>query len=522
MPPSDPPLTEPVARDGVAAVETGPEPLAARVARARDAQETWGHTPFAERVACLRRAARDMLRRRQEIIALVEQEIGKVSAEALFNEALGPLDAVNGWAGVLRPALARRRVGLNPLGFPGKRAHVEAVPRGAVAIIAPWNFPVAGLYRSVFPALLSGNAVLLKPSEHSPRSSGWFAEVLSAHLPPGLIQVAQGDGAVGAALLDARPDACVFTGSTTTGRQVSIRCAELGIPCSAEMGGKDPAIVLADCDLDRTVAGLTHWALCNAGQACGAIEIVYAERAVADALVARLAEVWKKLRVGPAHGASADVAPLGNARQLELVKQHVEDARSRGATVVTGGTPLGDGLWFPPTLLDRCNHSMAVVRDETFGPVLAVVRVEGPAEAIRAANRLRYGLGASIWTRDLDRGRRLAERLDYGVVSVNNHSFTGAIPALPWSGTRATGFGVANSTLALATFVRPRTVVVDRRQDPELYWMPYDPTLLELGDVLADVQTGRLGRAWRLPLLIWRRVRALRAFFRKRRSPEQR
>jgi acyl-CoA reductase-like NAD-dependent aldehyde dehydrogenase len=522
MPPSDPPLTEHVARDGVSAIEPTLEPLGARIARARDAQEAWGHTPLAERVACLQRAAREMLRRRQEVMALVGQEIGKVSAEALFNEVLGPLDAVKGWAGVLRPALARRRVRLNPLGFPGKRAHVELVPRGVVAIIAPWNFPVAGLYRSVFPALMAGNAVLLKPSEYSPRSSGWFAEVLSLHLPPGVMQVAQGDGAVGAALLDARPDGCVFTGSTTTGRQVSIRCAELGIPCSAEMGGKDPAIVLADCDLDRTVAGITHWALCNAGQACGAIEIVYAERAIADALVDRLAEVWRQLRAGPAHGASADVAPLGNARQLEVVSHHVADARAHGATVVTGGAPLGDGLWFAPTLLDRCNHSMAVVRDETFGPVLAVVRVDGPAEAIRAANRLRYGLGASIWTRDLARGRRLAERLDYGVVSINNHSFTGAIPALPWSGTRATGFGVANSALALSTFVRPRTVVVDRRRDPELYWMPYDEGLLELGEVLADVQTGRLERAWRLPVLMRRRMRALRDFFRRRRSPEQR
>ena len=150
-----------------------------------------------------------------------------------------------------------------------------------------------------------------------------------------------------------------------------------------------------------------------------------------------------------------------------------------------------------------------------------MVRVDGPAEALRAANRLRYGLGASIWTRDLHRGERLAQRLDYGVVSVNNHSFTGAVPSLPWSGTRATGFGVANSVYALATFVRPRTVVVDRRKAPELYWMPYDQTLIELGDVLADLQGNRLARAWKLPVLIRRRMRALRAFF-SRRSREQR
>ncbi|HZW88276.1 MAG TPA: aldehyde dehydrogenase family protein [Myxococcaceae bacterium] len=496
------------------------ELLAVKVGRARDAQQAWGHSPFAERVACLRRAAKDMLERRAEAMALVEEEIGKVHAEALFNEALGPLDAVKGWAAVLGPALAHRRVRLNPLGFPGKKAWVDAVPRGVVAFIAPWNFPIAGLYRAVFPALLSGNAIVLKPSEHSPRSSSWLVERLAAHLPPGVVQVATGDGAVGVALLDARPDACVFTGSTTTGRRVAIRCAELGIPCSAEMGGKDPAIVLADCDLDRTVAGITHWALCNAGQACGAIEVAFAERAIADRLVDRLREVWTQLRSGPAHGAASDVAPLASTRQFELVKQHVDDARAQGATVVCGGEPLGEGLWFAPTVLDHCTEGMAVVREETFGPVLAVCRVEGPAEAIRAANRLRYGLGASIWTGDVARGERLAERLEYGVVSVNNHSFTGAVPSLPWSGTRATGFGVANSALALSTFVRPRTLVVDRRKAPELYWMPYDETLVELGDVLADLQTSRLQRAWKLPGLMRRRLRRLRAFFR-RRSPEK-
>ncbi len=532
MPPFEPPLTDSLPLDAPQRLGAPPHPLApsapavggpsrarppdvaARVVRARDAQDTWGHTPLAERVKCLLGAAREMLQRRQEVMQLVEQEIGKVHAEALFTEALGPLDAVKGWASVLRPALARRKVRLNPLGFPGKRAQVEAVPRGVIAIIAPWNFPVAGLYRSVFPALMSGNAIVLKPSEYSPRSSGWFAELLAAHLPAGLVQVAHGDGAVGAALLEARPDACVFTGSPATGRKVSIRCAELGIPCSAEMGGKDPAIVLADCDLERTVAGITHWALCNAGQACGAIEIAYVERSIADAFVARMAEVWKELRAG------TDVAPLANARQLAVVREHIDDALARGATAVSGGAPLGQGLGFAPTLLDRCDDTMSVVRDETFGPVLAVVRVEGPAEAIRAANQLRYGLGASIWTADLARGQRLAERLDYGVVSVNNHSFTGAVPSLPWSGTRATGFGVANSALALSTFVRPRAVVVDRRKDLELYWMPYDETLVELGDVLADLQQNRLGRAWKLPGLIRRRMRALRAFFRRRRSGE--
>src|SRR5262249_25472674 len=171
--------------------------------------------------------------------------------------------------------------------------------------------------------------------------------------------------------------------------------------------------------LERTVAGITHWALCNAGQACGAIEGVYVERAVAEAFVASMREVWSALRVGPGQGASTDVAPLANGRQPEVVKGQVGEARARGARVVCGGAPLGHGLWFQPTLLDHCTEEMAVVREETFGPVLAVVRVEGPAEAIRSANQLQYGLGASIWTRDLHRGERLREPLPDGLGGPN-------------------------------------------------------------------------------------------------------
>jgi len=493
---------------------TALELLPELVARARRAQEPWGQTPLSDRVRPLVLAAREMLARRQEVMALVEGEMGKVEAEALFNEALGPLDAVKGWAAVLKLALKRRRVRLNPLSFPRKRAYVDAVPRGVVAIIAPWNYPVAGLYRSVLPALMAGNAIVLKPSEYTPRSSGWFAQLLASNLPPGLVQVALGDGEVGRALIDARPDACVFTGSTGTGRKVQVHCAELGIPSSVEMGGKDAAIILSDCDFERTVAGVTHWALSNAGQACGAIEVAYVDRAIADRFVARMREAWLQLRVGPGHGSATDVAPLANRRQFELVKEHVEDAKARGATLVCGGVPLGKGLWYAPTLLDNCNETMSVVREETFGPVLAVVRVDGPVQATHAANQLAYGLGASVWTGDVARGRRLAERLNFGVVSVNNHAFTGAVPSLPWSGTRGTGFGVANSSLALPTFVRPRTTVVDSRKKPEVFWMPYDETLCELGDVLADLQGGRVERAWRLPGLMRRRLKTLRNFFR--------
>ncbi len=481
------------------------------VTAARTAQEYWRVRPLAERTALLKRAAKEMLRQRQTAIDLAKSELGKVEIEGLFNETVGPLEVFTGWAKVVRRATQTRKVRLNPISFPKKRAQVEYLPRGVVGVIAPWNYPVSGLYRSIFPALLTGNGVVLKPSEYTPRTSAWFVEQLAAELPSGLIQVVQGDGRVGRDLIDAGIDACVFTGSPRTGRKVALQCAERGIPSSIEMGGKDAAIVLADCDLTRTVAGITHWTLSNVGQACGAIEVAYVDEAIADQFVARTAAAFGKLKVSD--DPLADLGPLGNQKQFDLVVAQVADARTKGATVVCGGAPTGRGLWFAPTVLDHCSDQMSVVQDETFGPILAVVRVRGADAAIRAVNASRYGLGASIWSSDLDRAARLASRLDVGIASVNNHAFSGAIPALPWSGTRDTGFGVANGPEALATFVRPRTLIVDGSRAMEAFWMPFDRALWTLGNLLADAQLGHLRQVWRLPFLLRERARTVKRFF---------
>ncbi|MCC6876416.1 MAG: aldehyde dehydrogenase family protein, partial [Sandaracinaceae bacterium] len=488
------------------------EQVRAAVASARTAQHRWRDLPLADRAAALKRAAKAMLERRREILALVKREAGKLEVDALFTEALGPLDAVSAWTKITKRA-TRQKISLNPINFPRKSARIDLVPRGVIGVIAPWNYPVAGLYRSLIPALMTGNGVVLKPSEYTPRSSAWLAEMLATELPEGLIQVVHGDGATGRMLLDAGIDACVFTGSCRTGEKVRVRCAELGIPSSVEMGGNDPAIVLADCDLDRTVAGITHWALHNTGQACGAIELVYVDHRIADRFVRKLASAWRRLRVAEGDFAEVDVSPLANARQLEIVEAHVQDALAKGATLACGGTRVGRGLDYAPTILDHCTVEMDAVREESFGPLVAIVRVDGAAEAIRLTNEGRYGLGASIWTRDLDRAERLAERLDVGVVDVNNHAMTGAIADLPWSGRRATGFGIANSALSLATFCHPKTILVDRNKDPEPFWMPFDSTLWELGDLLSDAQIGRIGGAWKIPFLLQKRLGRIKRFF---------
>jgi acyl-CoA reductase-like NAD-dependent aldehyde dehydrogenase len=481
------------------------------VARARAAQRDWAERPFDDRVAALTRAAKSMLARQDEVMQLVRDELGKLDGEALFDEAIGHLDMLKQWIRVVKPAIAPKRAWMNPLTFAGKRAHTELVPRGVIGVIAPWNFPVAGLYRALYPALLCGNGVVVKPSEYTPMTTRWLVDALAAELPSGLCAAVQGAGAQGAALIDAGIDACAFTGSPVTGRQVGLRCAERGIPASIEMGGKDCAIVLADHDRVRTLAGITHWTLQNVGQACGAIEVALVEDHIADDFVHRLAAAWSKLRIGPDR--DAEISPIGNRRQFDLVCEHVDDAIAKGAKLVCGGAPTGTGLFYPPTILDHCSEDMKVVRDETFGPVLAVVRVDGAADAIRRVNRARYGLGASVWTADIDRGKRIAAKLDVGIVTINNHGFTGAVPGLPWGGTRDTGFGVANSAYALPTFTRPKATIVDAATKVEPFWMPWGKDTVEFGTLLIDAQLMKLGRVWRLPLVLQQRVKKVTRFF---------
>jgi len=504
--------TGPDKTNGVTRHENGHENAAARaIESARLVQPEWASRSVEERAAALERAAKRMLRDRQSLLHLVKEEMHKHEVEALFTEALGPLDAVKSWKKIIARARSRR-VFMNPMVFPKKRARIDMVPRGVVGIIAPWNFPVSGLYRSVVPALLSGNAVILKPSEHTPRASAWFAEHFAREIPYGVINVVQGDGAIGMQVVESGIDACIFTGSVRAGTKVRVRCAELGIPSSVEMGGKDSAIVLADCDLDRTVMGVTHWTLANAGQSCGGIEIAYVEERIADAFVERLRCAWEKLRTGPGDE-DVEVSPLGNKRQLEIVEAHVADAIAKGAKLVTGGKRTASATGYLPTLLDRCNAQMDVVREETFGPVLAVVRVFGADEAVRAINAGKYGLGASIWTRDVARAERLIERIDVGVATVNTHQFSGAVPSLPWSGTRATGFGVANSELSLLTFMHPKMVAVDENE-VETFFMPFDRTLRDLGEALVKAQLGDFLGAAKIPLLMRRRAKRVKDFFR--------
>jgi acyl-CoA reductase-like NAD-dependent aldehyde dehydrogenase len=291
-------------------------------------------------------------------------------------------------------------------------------------------------------------------------------------LPKDVFSIVQGGGDVGAALCRSKVDLVVFTGSVRTGRAVALVCAERLIPCSLELGGKDAAIVLADANLERAANGIVWGALTNAGQNCAAIERVYVEKSIAKDLIDKIESIAKSLRTPD------EVGPLSTEAQRATVEAHVKEAKEAGAKIVTGGKRTDEGLGYEPTVLRVESDELDLMREETFGPVLPIRVIDSVDEAIRLANDSKYGLTASIWTRNVRRAEEIASKLRAGVVTINNHAFTGALPAAPWSGIGETGYGITNSPLALEALTRPRFVLVDRSgASREMWWYPYTPAL---------------------------------------------
>ena len=465
---------------------TSVEALPGIVSRVRAAQAVFARKTVLERAGLLRRFRDAILARGEELVTVLGEEAGKPAAEAWLHEVVSTADLAAYWCDEGPAHLAPHEPSLDPVNYPGKRAVIERVPRGVIGLITPWNFPVAIPLRTLFPALLAGNGVVMKPSEFTPRCAASIEAAAHEALGPDLVVMVQGGGDVGAALIDAGVDAVVFTGSVRTGRKVAAAAAARLIPAGLELGGKDAAIVLEDADVERAARGILWGAMANSGQNCAGIERVYAVGAVAAPLRKRLVELCNELRPG------VDYGPLTTDAQLAVVEGHVAAARAAGGEILCGGERLDrPGRWFPPTVMGDLPNDSEPMAEETFGPLVPVVAVASERAAVDAANDSRFGLTASVWTRALARGERVARELRAGTVVVNNHGFTGAIPALPWSGTGESGYGVTNSSHTLDVLTRPRAVVVDaRRAAQEMWWHPYTPGLEAVGRSLATLRGG--------------------------------
>jgi len=451
----------------------GAADVRAALEQARKAQPAWSETSFRERRRILERAVRVLAAGQDEFVEVIVAETGKPRAEALAVEVIPACDALSFYARRAERILADRTVPLHLMKT--KKLRICYRPLGVVAIVTPWNFPFLLSLNPVVQALVAGNAVLLKPSEATPRSGELVAQLLEeAGLPQGVLQVLSGDGETGAALVEAGVDKVSFTGSVATGRSVAEACARRLIPCTLELGGKDPMIVCADADLDRAAAGAVYGAFANAGQVCVSTERVYVVDEVADAFTRKVVERTAALRQGPQ--GESDVGAVIHPPQLDVIEEHVADARAHGAKVLAGGrrNPAYEGLYYEPTVLSDVTQDMRVMREETFGPVLPILRVRDEEEALRLANDSCYGLNANVWTRDKRRGVELARRLQSGSAVVNDCMLTYGITEAPFGGRKHSGIGQVNGEIGLRSYCHAQSITVDRFGGKnEFLWFPY-------------------------------------------------
>ena len=454
-----------------------------QITRARSAQIAWGATRIRDRVRSLARLRKQIAIDRNLLVDAIVADTGKPALDALGGDVLVTLEMMRFYERRAERLLRPRRVGRSQLFFPRCRFTEYYEPHGTALIFGPANYPLQLCMVPAITALYAGNAVVLKVSEKTPSVARMIEEVTErAEFPADLLQVTTGGPEEAGELIDARPDFIFFTGSSANGKSVAARAASLGIPVLLELGGSDPAIVFADCYFERTIEGIVYGAFSNAGQVCVGVKRLFVERSLyrgfLDALVRRASE----LRIGAGHDCEMGRLPTEAARSL--LNAQVQDALSKGARLETSGDPA-DGT---PIILSEVSPDALLAREEAFGPVLCVQAFLSEQEAIESANASPYALGASVWTRDHERGNRIARALNAGSCAINDVIRNIANPHAAFGGNAGSGYGRYHGAQGLHAFSRVKTVMENRSsRKNEINWFPltrkrYDglDTLIEL------------------------------------------
>ncbi|MEX1141521.1 MAG: aldehyde dehydrogenase family protein [Thermoleophilaceae bacterium] len=491
-----------------------PEQVQAVVDDVAAVQPFWAALPLAERARYMRRAGQVIIDSLDVLTELLTREQGKPRNESYTMELLPTVDALN-WIAKEGPrVLGDEKVKL-PIWARQKQARFAFEPLGVVGVIAPWNYPWSIPMGEVAMALMCGNGVVLKPASLTPLIGEKIQEVFErAGVPEGLVRTVHGGGAVGGALVESSAAKIFFTGSVEVGRRVGVQCAERMKGSVLELGGKDPAIVLSDANLSHAVAGIVWGGFANAGQTCSGIERVYVMRDVADRFTEELVRGARALRWGDPMDWDVEIGPMVSEEQHDLVAELVDDAVAGGATLrcggpvpgpdtVTAGGAAGDdgngggpsasgpGKWFAPAVLTEVTHDMRIMREEIFGPVIPVIPVDSEDEAIALANDSDFGLGASVWTGDRERGDRIARRIEAGSVWVNDHLFTHGACSCAWGGVKDSGIGRSHSKFGFYECVRVKQLVHERALARNVWWHPYDAALGKTIHTAAEILYGR-------------------------------
>jgi succinate-semialdehyde dehydrogenase/glutarate-semialdehyde dehydrogenase len=458
-------------------------------------QPAWAELSLDDRAAYLRRAAAALLDDIDEIAELLVNEQGKPRAEAYTMELLPTVDALHWCAKAGPKILADEKVRMSQAFLMSKKGRFTYEPIGVVGVIAPWNYPWSIPFGEVAIALMAGNGVVLKPASLTPLLGEAICRVFEkGGLPDGLVRVVHGGGAVGDALARSSAGKIFFTGSVEIGRKVGEVCAQQLKGSVLELGGKDPMIVCADADLDNAIAGAVWGGFANAGQTCSGIERIYVERQIADRFVEGVARESERLRLGDPLQWETEIGPMTSDDQYGIVVELIEDAVASGATKLCGGPTEVAGLpgkFVAPTVLTGVTHEMRIMREEIFGPVLPIVVVDSEQEAIELANDSEFGLGASVWTKDRQKGERIARRIESGMVWVNDHSFSHGACQCAWGGVKDSGVGRSHSKFGFYECVNIKMNAWEPGLTRDFWWHPYDRTLGEAVRASAKLLYGR-------------------------------
>jgi acyl-CoA reductase-like NAD-dependent aldehyde dehydrogenase len=468
------------------------------VKRAGAAQTGWDGLGVRRRIAILRNFQQLLCEKKSGVADLITNEAGKPSAEALLTEVLVVLDAARFCIDHAYHFLREEPLPHGNLAMKTKAGEILRQPYGVIGIISPWNYPFSIPATESLAALVTGNAVVLKPSEFTSLCALQLASLFhEAGVPKDVFQVTVGDGATGSALLHADIGKLIFTGSVSTGKRIAEQAGARLLPVVLELGGKDPMIVLDDADIEVASSGAVWGAFVNAGQACLSIERCYVQRSLYEPFLDACVRKTKQLRVGHGSDREIDVGPLIHERQLHHVEAQVEEARARGAQVLAGGKrfPEMGPNFYLPTVLSEVTQAMAVMREETFGPVLPVMAFDTDDEAVNLANDSEYGLAASVWTRSRARGEAVARRIQAGTVMVNDAVACFGISEAPHGGVKASGMGRTHGNFGLEEMVRTKYVDAERLPGVKrVWWYGYGRTFSRQMEGFLELQ---FARDWR-------------------------
>jgi len=452
--------------------------------QARSAQKIWEAKSFSQRAAAVKKMRTYIVNHAESLSEVISQSNGKTRIDAMGTEVLPCTLACDWYAKNAEKVLKEKKIPVDSLLFFNKKSVLQHKALGVVGIISPWNYPLSIPFGEIIMGLMAGNAVILKVAAATPLVGEAINKIIAAgDLPNGLFQQIVGSGgAVSKSFFENDIDKIFFTGSVGVGKQLMSEAAETLTPLSLELGGNDPMIVLADADLERATNGAAWAGFQNAGQSCGGVERVYVHASIYDEFVELMAKKTRALRHGVDETHNVDIGCLTTKNQLNTVKEHLADAVAKGAKIVAQSQPVGpqNGYFHPATLLTNTTDDMLFIRDETFGPLIPVIKFSTEEEAIALANDSHLALTSSVWTKNTKKGRAFAAKLESGVTTINDHLYTHGLSEMPWGGWKHSGLGRTHGPEGLLEMTHAKAVNWDILPSKRnLWWYPFSEASYE-------------------------------------------